>query len=288
MEDEISLVATLLLSCPDQKGLVAGISQFIFQHGGNILNLDEYVESEEKMFFTRVEWSMEEVRLSNSEFEKKFSGLADTISAEWEIRYSNNKNRLAIFVSKYEHCIQEILWLHSIGELNAQIKLIISNHDDLEYLARQYNIPFHLFPVTAQNKFEQETKELKLLRENRIDTIILARYMQVLSNNFVKEYPFRIINIHHSFLPAFMGANPYRQAYEKGVKIIGATSHYVTEVLDEGPIIEQDVARITHRDSPKDLISKGRELERSILVCAIKYHINNRVIHYGKKTIIFE
>jgi len=288
MKDGIPLVATLLLSCPDQKGLVAGISQFIFQRGGNILNLDEYVESEEKMFFTRVEWSMEEVQLSNSEFEKKFSELAKNISAEWEIKYSNNKNRLAIFVSKSEHCIQEILWLYSIGELNAQIELIISNHDDLEYLAKQYNIPFHLFPVTVQNKLEQETKELELLRKNRIDTIILARYMQVLSNNFIKEYPFKIINIHHSFLPAFMGANPYRQAYEKGVKIIGATSHYVTEVLDEGPIIEQDVTRITHRDSPKDLISKGRELERSVLVRAIKYHINNRVIPYGKKTIIFE
>lgn len=288
MADKAPLVATLLLSCPDQKGLVARISQFIFQQGGNILNLDEHVESEEKMFFTRVEWSMAEVRLSISEFEKEFSELANAISAEWEIRYSNDKNRLAIFVSKYEHCIQEILWLYSIGELNAQIKLIISNHNDLEYLARQYNIPFHLFPVTAQNKFEQETKELKLLSENRIDTIILARYMQVLSNNFVKEYPFRIINIHHSFLPAFMGSNPYRQAYEKGVKIIGATSHYVTVVLDEGPIIEQDVTRITHRDSPKDLISKGRELERSVLVRAIKYHINSRVLPYGKKTIIFE
>jgi formyltetrahydrofolate deformylase len=282
------LIATLLLSCPDQKGLVARISQFIYQRGGNILNLDEHVENEEKMFFTRVEWSMEESLLSAGEFEKEFSVLADDISADWNIRYSNNKNRLAIFVSKYEHCIQEILWLHSIGELNAEINLIISNHNDLDYLAKQYNIPFYLFLITPQNKLEQEAKELELLRSNKIDTIILARYMQVLSNNFIKEYPCKIINIHHSFLPAFMGANPYRQAYEKGVKIIGATSHYVTEVLDEGPIIEQDVTRISHRDSPKDLMSKGRELERSVLVRAIKYHINNRVLPYGKKTIIFE
>ena len=288
IEEKIPLIATLLLSCPDQKGLVAKISQFIFQRGGNILNLDEHVEREEKMFFTRVEWDTKEVALSVEEFEKEFSELAKQISASWDVRYSNNKQKLAIFVSKYEHCIHEILWLNSIGELEADIKLIVSNHTELEYLAKQYNIAFHHFPIIKENKPVVEQKEISLLKENKIDTIILARYMQVLSTDFIKEFPFKIINIHHSFLPAFMGANPYRQAYEKGVKIIGATSHYVTESLDEGPIIEQAVTRISHRDSPKDLISKGRELERSVLVRAIKYHINNRVIPYGKKTIIFE
>lgn len=288
MTDKTPLIATLLLSCPDQKGLVARISQFIFQRGGNIMNLDEHVEREENMFFTRVEWDTTEVFHSPSEFESEFEKLAKEISADWEIRYSNNKHKLAIFVSKYEHCIQEILWLNSIGELDAEIKFIISNHKDLEKLSKQYNVDFHYFPITNENKFWQEEKEINLLRENKIDTIVLARYMQVLSMNFVKEFSFKIINIHHSFLPAFMGANPYRQAYEKGVKIIGATSHYVTEVLDEGPIIEQDVTRISHRDSPKDLISKGRELERSVLVRAIKYHISNRVLPFGKKTIVFE
>lgn len=288
MKEGSSLIATLLLSCPDQKGLVARISQFIFQHGGNILNLDEHAEREENMFFTRIEWDTSEVKLSQSEFENEFAKLASEISADWKIRYSNCKQKLAIFVSKYEHCIQEILWLNSIGELEADIKLIISNHWDLSYLGKQYNIPFHYFPINKENKATEEEKEIELIKQNKIDTIILARYMQVLSPNFVKEFPSKIINIHHSFLPAFIGANPYRQAYEKGVKIIGATSHYVTENLDEGPIIEQAVTRISHRDSLKDLISKGRELERSVLVRALKYHLNNRVLPFGKKTIVFE
>jgi formyltetrahydrofolate deformylase len=288
MDEKNPLIATLLLSCRDQRGLVAKISQFIFQRGGNILNLDEHVEREEKMFFTRVEWDTEEVALSAEDFEKEFSELAKQISATWEIRYSNNKQKLAIFVSRYEHCVQEVLWLNSIGELEADIKLIVSNHTDLEYLAKQYNVAFHHFPITKGNKPAEEQKEIILLKENKIDTIILARYMQVLTADFIKEFPFKIINIHHSFLPAFMGANPYRQAYEKGVKIIGATSHYVTESLDEGPIIEQAVTRISHRDSPKDLISKGRELERSVLARALKFHLSNRVLPFGKKTIIFE
>jgi formyltetrahydrofolate deformylase len=288
MDEKNPLIATLLLSCRDQRGLVAKISQFIFQRGGNILNLDEHVEREEKMFFTRIEWDTEEVTLSAEDFEKEFSELAKQISATWGIRYSNNKQKLAIFVSMYEHCIQEILWLNSIGELEADIKLIVSNQTKLEYLAKQYNIAFHHFPITKENKPVEEQKEITLLKKNKVDTIILARYMQVLSVDFVKEFPFKIINIHHSFLPAFMGANPYRQAYEKGVKIIGATSHYVTESLDEGPIIEQAVTRISHRDSPKDLISKGRELERSVLARALRFHLSNRVLPFGKKTIIFE
>ena len=287
MIEKTQLIATLLLSCADRKGLVAQISQFIFQRGGNILNLDEHVEKEENMFFTRVEWDTEEVKLNRHEFELEFTQLAEKFSADYKIFYSDKKHQAAIFVSKYEHCLQEILWLNSIGELEADIKLIVSNHPDLEPLAAQYKIPFHLIPV-SQNKREAEAAELKLLIENEVDTVILARYMQVLSDEFVREFPFKIINIHHSFLPAFIGANPYRQAYEKGVKIIGATSHYVTADLDEGPIIEQGVARISHKDSLKDLISKGRELERSVLAKAVKYHLANRVLPFGKKTIVFE
>lgn len=288
MLDKTPLIATLLLSCADRRGLVAQISQFIFQRGGNILNLDEHVEREENMFFTRVEWDTEEVILSQAEFENEFALLAKEFSADYKIFYSNKKHNAAIFVSKYEHCLQEILWLNSIGELEVDMKLVVSNHLDLEPLAAQYKIPFHHFPVSEKNKAEAELKELYFLKENEIDTIILARYMQVLSNDFVKQYLFNIINIHHSFLPAFVGANPYRQAYEKGVKIIGATSHYVTADLDEGPIIEQGVARISHKDSLKDLISKGRELERSVLAKAVKSHLANRVLPFGKKTIVFE
>ena len=288
MIEQTPLIATLLLSCADRKGLVAQISQFIFQRGGNILNLDEHVEREENMFFTRVEWDTAEVILSQAEFEIEFEALAKEFSADYKIFYSNKKHNAAIFVSKYEHCLQEILWLNSIGELEADMKLIVSNHLDLEPLAVQYKIPFHYFPVNEKIKADVERQELSLLEENEIDTIVLARYMQVLSNDFVKQYPFNIINIHHSFLPAFVGANPYRQAYEKGVKIIGATSHYVTADLDEGPIIEQGVARISHKDSLKDLISKGRELERSVLAKAVKYHLANRVLPFGKKTIVFE
>ena len=288
MEERVPLTATLLLSCPDRKGLVARIAQFVFQRGGNILNLDEHVEKDERMFFTRVEWDAGELTLPIAAFEQELRLLAGEISAEWKMTYSHDRQRLAIFVSKHEHCIREILWLNSIGELDADIRMIVSNHETLRNLGVQYDIPFHCHPITGANRLEQESLQRGLLAGDRIDTIILARYMQVLSPEFVNAYPFRIINIHHSFLPAFSGANPYRQAYDKGVKLIGATSHYVTEVLDEGPIIEQGVTRISHRDSPKDLISKGRELERSVLARAIRLHLGNRVLPFGKKTIIFE
>jgi len=287
-EEPAPLTATLLLSCPDRKGLVARIAQFIFQRGGNILNLDEHVEKDENMFFTRVEWDAGELSLSTDAFEQELLALAREISAEWKMTYNRERRRLAIFASRHEHCIREILWLNSIGELDADVRMIVSNHETLRHLGEQYGIPFHCHPITEANRLEQEALERELLAGDQIDTIILARYMRVLSPEFVNAYPFRIINIHHSFLPAFSGANPYRQAYEKGVKLIGATSHYVTEVLDEGPIIEQGVTRISHRDSPKDLISKGRELERSVLARAIRLHLGNRVLPFGKKTIIFE
>ncbi len=281
-------IATLILSCANRKGLVAKISQFIFQRGGDIINLDEHVDNEENMFFIRVEWNLKEFTVSTDRFEKEFETLGNEFNAAWEVKYSYNKPRLAIFVSKYDHCLQEILWRHNNKEIDAEISFIVSNHETLKYLAERYNIPFHYLPVTKENKTEQERRQLELLRKNNIDTIVLARYMQVLSPKFLEQYPNSIINIHHSFLPAFVGADPYKKAYERGVKLIGATSHYVTEELDEGPIIEQDVIRITHKDSLKDLIRKGRDLERLVLARALDLHINNRVLRYGKKTIIFE
>jgi len=280
--------ATLILSCPNQKGLVAQISQFIFQHKGDIINLDEHVDKEEQMFFIRVEWDLKESTVSTDQFEKEFELLAKKFSASWEIKYSCNKARIAIFVSKYDHCLQEILWRYSYNELDAEIVMIISNHENLKYLADRHSIPFYYFPITKETKPEQEEKQLALLTEYKIDTIVLARYMQILSSKFIEKYPKGIINIHHSFLPAFIGADPYKRAYERGVKLIGATSHYVTEDLDEGPIIEQDVERITHKDSLKDLIRKGRDLERLVLARALNLHINNRILKFGKKTIIFE
>jgi formyltetrahydrofolate deformylase len=286
--DTDSSIATLILTCPDQKGLVARISQFIFQRSGNITDLDEHVEKEEKIFFIRVVWDMNDSVMSSKQFENEFRVFADEIKAVWEIKYSCNKLKLAIFVSRYDHCLQEILWRYNNKELDIKISMIVSNHNDLKHIADQYKIPFYCFEITKENKLQQEEKEIELLALNKIDTIVLARYMQVLSSKFIKKYPNNIINIHHSFLPAFMGSEPYKRAYDRGVKLIGATSHYVTEELDEGPIIEQSVIRITHKDSLKDLIRKGRDMERLVLARALELHINNRILQYGKKTIIFE
>ncbi len=283
-----NLTAILLLSCPDRVGLVSRISHFIFERGGNIIDLDEHVDPAEKRFSLRIAWDMTGFSISPTEMKEAFTPLAKEFGAAWEIRYSEPKMRLAIFVSKYDHCLQDILWRHSLGEFSAEIALIVSNHSDLKALAAQYQIPFNVFPINPDNKEDVEQKEIVLLEDNHIDTVILARYMQILSPRFVAKYPNRIINIHHSFLPAFMGGNPYKQAYERGVKIVGATSHYVTEDLDEGPIIEQDIIRISHRDSVKDLIRKGRDLERLVLARAIRHHAEHRVLVSGKKTIIFE
>ncbi len=285
---EKSPTAILLLSCKDRKGLVSRISNFIFERGGNILDLDEHVDPVEQMFFIRVSWSMQNFSVPLDELEEAFTPLAKEFKASWSISKQGVKHRAAIFVSKYDHCIQEILWRNSMEEFQIEIPLIISNHSDLESLAAHYKIPFHFFPINQENKFIQEAKELELLNTNQIDTIILARYMQILSPQFVEKYPNKIINIHHSFLPAFIGGKPYNQAYDRGVKIIGATSHYVTKELDDGPIIEQDIIRITHKDSVKDLIRKGRDLERRVLAQALYYHTQRRILVNGKKTIIFE
>ena len=280
--------AILLLSCKDRPGLVSRISNFIFERGGNILDLDEHVDPVEEMFFIRVAWSTKNFSIAVEEIEEAFAPLAKEFKASWWVRIAEERLRTAIFVSKYDHCIQDILWRQKMGEFHIDIPLIISNHPDLKPLALQYNIPFFVIPITNENKREQEDKEMELLKEHQIDTIILARYMQILSSDFVREYPDRIINIHHSFLPAFVGGKPYNQAYERGVKIIGATSHYVTEDLDEGPIIEQGIIRISHKDSINDLIRKGRDLERRVLAQAIFYHSEHRILVHGMKTIIFE
>ncbi|HLF33225.1 MAG TPA: formyltetrahydrofolate deformylase [Cyclobacteriaceae bacterium] len=282
------MTAILLLSCKDRKGLVARISHFIYERGGNIFDLDEHVDQVEKLFFIRVSWDLDGFSIPWAELEDAFKPLAKEFKASWKINFTSGNLRTAIFVSKYDHCLQEILWRNRLGEYAMEIPLIISNHTALKPLAEQYNIPFQVFPITHANKIAQEKKELDLLKKENIDTIILARYMQILSPGFVREYQNRIINIHHSFLPAFAGRDPYRQAYERGVKIIGATSHYVTEKLDDGPIISQDVIRISHKDSVEELVRKGRDLERRVLATAVYYHTRHRILVHGQKTIIFD
>ncbi|MCX6179842.1 MAG: formyltetrahydrofolate deformylase [Chlorobiales bacterium] len=278
----------LLLSCADRAGLVSRISHFIYKRGGNILDLDEHVDPVEKNFFVRVLWSAEKLSMPVSELEDAFLPLAKEFGALWKIRLTGRKTKTAIFVSRYDHCLLEILWRNSIGEFAVDIALIISNHPDLAPLAAQYGIPFHVFPLNRDNKEMVELQEIDLLQQNSIDTLVLARYMQVLSPQFVERYQNRIINIHHSFLPAFVGSSPYRQAYERGVKIIGATSHYVTEELDEGPIIEQDIMRVSHKDTLDDLVRKGRDLERLVLAKALRLHSEHRILVNGKKTVVFD
>ena len=231
---------------------------------------------------------MDDFDMSRETFQEEISLLAKNLDASLEIFFPDQKVRVALFVSRYDHCLRDILWRHGMGEFQADIPLIISNHRDLEHIANRYNIPYYFFPVTNENKNEMEKKEIELLKANNIDTVVLARYMQILSPDFVSHYPRQIINIHHSFLPAFIGGNPYQQAYSRGVKIIGATSHFVTDELDEGPIIEQDISRISHRDNVQDLIRKGRDLERLVLARALKLHSEHRVLVQGKKTVVFE
>ena len=280
--------AILLLSCPDRIGLVSRLSHFVFERGGNILDLDEHVDLDEKRFFVRMAWDMSGFSIRQGDLMDAFTPLAKEFKANWTILFIQEKRRVGILVSKYDHCLQEILWRHSLDEFDMEIPVIISNHPDLEKLAKHHDILYRIFPVTKETKPEVEKEEIKLLRELKVDTIVLARYMQILSPNFVKAFPSQILNIHHSFLPAFIGGNPYKQAYERGVKIIGATSHYVTEDLDEGPIIEQDIIRISHKDTVKDLIRKGRDLERLVLARALRLHLEHRILVHGKKTIIFE
>lgn len=280
--------AVLLLSCPDKVGLVSTITNYISENSGNIVDLDEHVSSAEKTFFIRIVWDLTNFFIPIDQLNNEFEKILKKLNANFEINFLSKKSRTAIFVSKYDHCLNEILWRHSTNDYPFEIPLIISNHEDLRLIAEMHKIPFYYFPIDQENKHEQELKEIELLKEQNIDTIVLARYMQILSPNFVKNFPNQIINIHHSFLPAFIGSNPYKQAYQRGVKIIGATSHYVTEVLDDGPIIEQDIIRISHKEALNDLVRKGKDLERLVLARALINHIEHKILVSGRKTIIFD
>lgn len=281
--------AILLVSCPDQKGIEASIADFIFRANGNILHADEHQDREQKLFLMRVEWDLDGFAIDMREFAKAFRPVADRLRMNWRVALSANRPRVAILVSKYTHCLVDLLYRHETGELACEIPLLIGNHPEAQRWADFYRIPLHVIPVTKENKREAEQRQIALLREHGIDLVVLARYMQILSPEFIAAYASdRIINVHHSFLPAFVGGHPHQRAFERGVKLIGATSHYVTEVLDDGPIIEQDVARISHRDTLDDLIQKGRDLERAVLSRAVRWHIENRILLYGKKTVIFD
>ncbi|MCZ2341723.1 MAG: formyltetrahydrofolate deformylase [Bacteroidales bacterium] len=280
--------ATLLVICPDTKGIVAAVGEFLYRNGANVLHADQHQDGERQLFLMRVEWDLRGFTLDLDEFDRRFSPVADRFQMRYRVERSSRPFRVALFVSKYDHCLVDLLYRHHSGELACEIPLIVSNHPDAQKWADFYRIPFHVLPVTAQNKDAAEAKQLALLAEERVDLIVLARYMQVLSPRFVEQFPQRIINVHHSFLPAFSGARPYHRAFERGVKLIGATSHYVTDELDEGPIIEQDVSRISHRDGLEDLIAKGRDLEKVVLSRAVRWHIDNRVLVYDRKTVIFD
>jgi formyltetrahydrofolate deformylase len=279
--------AILLISCPDRKGLVAAISDFVFRHNGNILHADEHADEGSNLFLMRVEFDPANFDIDLVDFPKYFSPIAAKFEMQWQLARSDYCPRMIILVSKYDHCLVDLLYRHKSGELACDIPLIISNHPDNQPIADFYQVPFVIVPVTKENKIEAESRIFDLITRHNFDFLVLARYMQVLSNEFVQRFPQRIINIHHSFLPAFVGAKPYHQAFTRGVKLIGATSHYVTEVLDDGPIIEQDVIRISHRDSLDDLLQKGRDLEKVVLSRGVRWHIENRVLLYGNKTVVF-
>ncbi|QDD07446.1 formyltetrahydrofolate deformylase [Candidatus Methylopumilus planktonicus] len=280
--------ATLLITCPDAKGIVAAIADFLYQHNANILHADQHQDAENSLFLMRVEWDLKDFSLDEASFARAFEVIAKTYKMTWELKLSADKPRMAIMVSQYDHCLADLLHRYKNNELQCDIPLIISNHLNAQKLAEFYGIPFFHIPVEKDKKKEAEAEQFALFDKYQVDFIVLARYMQILSEDFVKRYPQRVINIHHSFLPAFIGAKPYHRAFERGVKLIGATSHYVTEVLDEGPIIEQNIDRISHRDQVEDLIQKGRDLERIVLYKAVRWHIENRILIYGNKTVIFD
>lgn len=279
--------ATLLISSPDRRGLVAAITDFIFRRNGNILHLDQHVDTEHNVFFMRVQWDLAGFEIAKEKIASAFAPLADQYHMTWRVNFSDEIQRMALFVSKEDHCLYDLLSRWQSGELCVEIPLIISNHSTLGHIAEKFGIPFHVFAITKDNKSEQEQAQIDLLKAHQIDLVVLARYMQIVTATFIAQFPNRIINIHHSFLPAFPGAKPYHQAYERGVKIIGATSHYVTPDLDAGPIIEQDVARVDHRDSVQEMVRKGKDLEKTVLARAIWAHLGHRVLVYNNKTVVF-
>ena len=280
--------AKLLLHCPDKPGILAEVTDFITVNKGNIIYLDQYVDHVENIFFMRIEWELKDFLVPQEKIEDYFRTLyGQKYEMDFRLYFSDVKPRMAIFVSKLSHCLFDMLARYTAGEWNVEIPLIISNHPDLQHVAERFGIPFHLFPITKETKEEQERKEMELLAKHKITFIVLARYMQVISEQMINAYPNKIINIHHSFLPAFVGAKPYHAAFQRGVKIIGATSHYVTTELDAGPIIEQDVVRITHKDTVQDLVNKGKDLEKIVLSRAVQKHIERKVLAYKNKTVIF-
>ena len=281
--------ATMLIHCPDEKGIILSVTNYISRNNGNIVDLDQHVDSEQKIFFMRVEWTLSDFNIPRENIDAHFgSEVAQKYQMQYTIHFRDEKIRMALMVSKMDHCFNDILSRYKSGEWNVEIPLIISNHPDMEETANRFGIPYHYIPVSKQTKVEQEKKQLQLLSDHNIDFVVLARYMQILSENFIKDYSNRIINIHHSFLPAFPGAKPYHSAHERGVKIIGATSHYVTKELDAGPIIAQSTANISHKDRVEDLVRKGRDIEKVVLSRAIWYHVNRRILSYGNRTIIFD
>ncbi len=278
--------AILLINCPDRKGLVARVAGMLYEHGANIIHAEQHQDHEAGLFFMRVEWALE--GFSVEDFRARFAPVALELRMDWRLELSRDVTRVAIFVSQYLHCYADLLYRHRAGELNCEIPLIISNHPGARPLAEFHGIPFHQIEIGPDCKPAAERRQIDLLEQHQIDLIVLARYMQILSPDFVARFPNRIINVHHSFLPAFTGAKPYHRAFERGVKLIGSTSHYVTEVLDDGPIIEQDVTRISHRDQLEDLIEKGRDLERVVLSRAVRWRLAHRILSYGSKTVVFD
>ncbi len=280
--------AILLIVCPDQPGLVARFSEFVFKNHGNIVDLDQHTDYETRTFLMRLQWEFPEDKIGRDLLSEEIKKLAEKLKMNYQLFFSDVKSRMAILVSKYRHCLYDLLVRHTLGEIDVDIPLIVSNHPDLGEVAKHFSIPFTCIPVEEKTKDAAEDRQLRLLKEQRIDFVVLARYMQILSPNFVQAFPNAIINIHHSFLPAFVGGKPYHQAYARGVKIIGATSHFVTEKLDEGPIIEQSVSRVSHRDRVEDLIRKGRDQEKTALAYAVRMQAEHRVLPYNNKTVVFE
>ncbi|MGZ6142727.1 MAG: formyltetrahydrofolate deformylase [Myxococcales bacterium] len=283
-----SQLATLLVSCPDRKGLVASLAQALYAHGANILDSDQHADPIAGMFFQRLRFDLSTLTSDKPSLERGIREVCERFGMTWKLSYGDRIPRVAIFASKQEHCLHDLLIRHRAGEFACAIAMVVSNHPDAAPIARHFGVPFHHLPVTAETRAQQEAAAGALIEGAGVDLIVLARYMQILSPEFVAKYPSRIINLHHSFLPAFVGANPYRQAYERGVKLIGATSHYVTAELDQGPIIEQDTIRCSHRDAVADLVRKGRDLERRVLANAVRWHVDDRVLVYAGKTVVFE
>jgi formyltetrahydrofolate deformylase len=288
MTTEDKSIATLLVACPDRRGIVASLAQVLHGHGANILRADQHRDDLASQFFQRIEFDTRELLTDRVSLENAIAEVAERFEMDVDLSYRDHVSRVALFVSKADHCLYDLLWRHQGGELSCEIALIIGNHDVLAPIAGQFGVPFHHFPISKENKQDQEKRQLELLHQERVDLVVLARYMQVLSPDFVRAFPHRVINIHHSFLPAFVGGKPYHQAHHRGVKVIGATAHYATVDLDEGPIIEQDTVRASHRDCVDDLVRKGKDVERSVLGRAVRWHLERRVLVWNNRTVVFD